>query len=156
MFDRNKKPHNPNITRDSLVQIRPVRHLLKTHHAAAALPGVARASWLWTSVAAGASAAAVLLAFFLGWQIRLSVVKTGSASIRSNQEYVCAWKWVGGVRYDAVGGEVEREGKEVALGLCGVLREQWCKVVCRGRDPKPALPPHLSFYLKLLFLHLLT
>ncbi|KAK7812380.1 hypothetical protein U0070_023290 [Myodes glareolus] len=33
MFDRNKKPHNPNIARDSRVQIRPVRRLLKTHHA---------------------------------------------------------------------------------------------------------------------------
>lgn len=138
MFDRNKRPHNPNIARDSLVQIRPVRHLLKAHHAAAALPGVARASWLWTSVAAAASAAAVMLvpASFLSWLTDKAVLKTGSASIGSSQEYVCAWKWVGGVRYDAVDGEVAHEGKEAALGLCGVLWEQWARLSAEeGAEP---------------------
>lgn len=97
MFDRNKKPHNPDIVRGSLVQIRPVRHLLETHHAAAALPGVARASCLGTSVAAAASAAAVWLvpASFLSWLTDKAECGKDRLSQHQEQPRICVCLKVG-------------------------------------------------------------
>lgn len=97
MFDRNKKPHHPNIARDSLVQIRPVRHLLETHHAAAALPGVAQALGLETSVAAAASAAAVWLvpASFLSWLTDKAECGKDRLSQHQEQPRICVCLKVG-------------------------------------------------------------
>lgn len=72
IVDRNKRPHNPNIVRDSLVQIRVVERSPEAPSAAHALPGAARQQ-LCCAVATALS----LPAFCLGMEIRLSVARTG-------------------------------------------------------------------------------